>query len=51
MSTIKIKGYASRKVNADIIRYRITFIAKDMKVSKASEMDEYAYLYVTWVIE
>ena len=37
MSTIKIKGYASRKVNADIIRYRITFIAKDMKVSKASE--------------
>lgn len=37
MNTIKIKGYASRKVNADMIRYKITFVAKDLKPSKASE--------------
>lgn len=37
MSTIKIKGYASRKVNADRIRYRVIFTAKDTKTFKASE--------------
>ena len=37
MNTIKIKGNASRKVIADRIRYRITFVAKDLKSSKASE--------------
>lgn len=37
MNTIKIKGYASRKVNANMIRYKITFVAKDIRPSKASE--------------
>ena len=37
MNTIKIKGYASRKVNADRIRYTIGFISKDVKASRASE--------------
>lgn len=37
MGIIKIKGHASRKVNADKVRYRITFISKDVKASRASE--------------
>lgn len=37
MNTIKIKGYASRKVNADKIKYTISFISKDVKASGASE--------------
>lgn len=37
MSTIKIKGYASRKAVADSIKYNISFISKDMKTSRASE--------------
>ena len=37
MNTIKIKGYASRKANADRIRYTIGFVSKDVKASRASE--------------
>ena len=37
MNTIKIKGYASRKVNADKIKYTISFISKDVKASRVSE--------------
>ena len=37
MSTIKIKGYASKKVNADKIRYNISFISEDLKASRAAE--------------
>ena len=37
MSTIKIKGYASKKMNADMIKYTISFMSKNIKTSEASE--------------
>ena len=37
MSTIKIKGQATRKVYADTIKYRLSFYSKDQKASKAAE--------------
>lgn len=37
MGTIKVKGYAERKVEADSVCFTITFLSKDIKASSAAE--------------
>lgn len=37
MSTIKIAGYASKTVDADLVEFNIKFYSKDINTSRATE--------------